>query len=119
MAAKGGNIRRADRSKEHNTAFIKNKKRILATQDYCYICGKLVDKSLKRPDPMAPEIDHIIPIAKGGHPSDISNLCLTHGACNRAKGDKLNPDLQKATPVVEPLAWSFDWTGVFKKTAPL
>ena len=113
--SKSGTVRRADRTKEHRTAFDKNKKRILATQDYCYICGKLVDKSLKRPDPYAPEIDHIVPIAAGGHPSDISNLCLTHGICNRKKGDRLlktNPE--EAPHSVDPLAWSFDWVGEFK-----
>lgn len=34
-------------------------------------------------------IDHIIPIAKGGHPSDIDNLQLAHWTCNRQKSDKI------------------------------
>lgn len=110
--SKGGAVRRADRVGQHRTAFDKNKKIILASQDYCYICGKLVDKSLKRPDPMAPEIDHIIPIARGGHPSDVNNLALVHGACNRAKGDK--PITEAADHKTDPLAWSFDWVGKFK-----
>ena len=33
--------------------------------------------------------DHIIPIAKGGHPSDIDNMQLAHWTCNRQKSDKL------------------------------
>lgn len=112
--SKGGDIRRADRVGAHRTAFDKNKKRILATQDYCYICGKLVDKSLKRPDPMAPEVDHIIAIAKGGHPSDISNLALVHGLCNRKKGDKAINTEGPAEHKTDPLAWSFDWVASFK-----
>ena len=36
-----------------------------------------------------PGIDHIIPIDRGGHPSDISNLQLAHWKCNRAKSNKL------------------------------
>ena len=67
----------------------KNKRIILATQAICALCGKPVDKSLKYPDPLSPCIDHIIPIAKGGHPADISNLQLAHLACNNKKADKL------------------------------
>lgn len=108
--SKGGNVRRIDRTKEHRTAFEKNRRRILATQEYCALCGKLVDRSLKRPDPYAPEVDHIIPIAKGGHPSDISNLQLVHGICNRRKGDEFVPeDKRPKELVVDPLAWSRDW----------
>ena len=34
-------------------------------------------------------LDHIIPIAKGGHPSDLDNMQLAHWTCNRQKSDKL------------------------------
>ena len=81
--------KRLDRDGEHRKAFERNKKRIFATQRVCGICGKPVDFSLKWPDPMSPCIDHIIPVSKGGHPSDISNLQLAHATCNRAKSDKL------------------------------
>ena len=69
-----------------------NRKLILASQDVCAICGQPVDKTLKSPHPMSATVDHIIPIAKGGHPSDINNLQLAHRACNRAKSDKLHFD---------------------------
>ena len=48
-----------------------------------------MDKTLKAPNPLAPVVDHIIPINKGGHPSDIKNLQLAHWTCNRQKSDKL------------------------------
>ena len=79
---------RPDKDGTHRSAFDKNKKRIYATQSVCALCGRPVDFSLKFPDPMSPTIDHIIPIAKGGHPSDIENLQLAHLACNRKKADK-------------------------------
>lgn len=79
---------RADQTGEHRTALEKNKKRIYATQQVCGICGKPVDFSLKYPHPMSPCIDHIIPIHRGGHPSDMSNLQLAHWSCNREKSDK-------------------------------
>ena len=81
--------RRADQTGQHRVAFDKNKKIILKTQNVCGICGRPVDKRLKYPDPMSPVIDHIIPINKGGHPSDIDNLQLAHWSCNRQKSDKL------------------------------
>ena len=80
---------RADRDGAHRGTFEKNKKKIYATQTCCGICGKPVDFSLKYPHPLSPCIDHIIPIAKGGHPSDIENLQLAHWTCNRQKSDKL------------------------------
>lgn len=79
----------AGRYGTHRGAFEKNKKKILSTQTVCGICGKPVDFSLKYPHPLAPCIDHIIPVAKGGHPSDISNLQLSHWTCNRQKSDHL------------------------------
>lgn len=83
------NMKRPDQQGTHRGAFEKAKKRIYATQEVCGICGKPVDMSLKYPHPLSPCIDHIIPLAKGGHPSDISNLQLAHWTCNRQKSDKL------------------------------
>lgn len=79
----------AERYGTHRGVFEKNKKKIFATQTVCGICGKVVDFSLKYPHPLSACIDHIIPIAKGGHPSDIDNLQLAHWTCNRQKSDKL------------------------------
>lgn len=88
---------RADKQGPHRTEFEKNKRRILKTTHHCGICGNTVDKNLKYPDPLSPVIDHIIPIAKGGHPSDINNLQLAHFHCNRQKADKLfnNKEIKK------------------------
>lgn len=81
--------RRADRQGQHRTAFEKNRKIIMATQEVCGICGLPVNKRLRYPNQMAPCVDHIIPIARGGHPSDLANLQLAHWFCNRQKSDKL------------------------------
>ena len=80
---------RPDKDGTHRAQFDKNKKRIYATQTICGICGKEVDFGLKYPDPLSPCIDHIIPVAKGGHPSAMDNLQLAHWTCNRQKSDKL------------------------------
>ena len=82
-------VYRPDRDGTHRTQFERNKKKIYATQSVCGICGRPVDKKLKYPHPMSKCIDHIIPVAKGGHPSDIDNLQLAHWTCNRQKSEKL------------------------------
>ena len=93
---------RLDRRGQHKTAFLKNKRIIFDTQEICGICGLPVDKTLKPPDPMSKTVDHIIPVAKGGHPSSLDNLQLAHRWCNLHKGDRLfipgsvnNPGLKK------------------------
>lgn len=80
---------RSDRSKGNRGAFEAARLKILRTQTICGICGKPVDFSYKNPHPLAPTVDHIIPVSKGGHPSDLSNLQLAHRCCNRAKSNSL------------------------------
>lgn len=80
---------RPDHNGPQRAQFESHKKKIYATQKHCGICGCEVDFALKFPHPMSPCIDHIIPVSKGGHPSDITNLQLAHMWCNRQKSDKL------------------------------
>lgn len=80
---------RPDHNGTQRAQFESNKKKIYASQTVCGICGKPVDFGFKFPHPLSPCIDHIIPVSKGGHPSDISNLQLAHMTCNRYKSDKL------------------------------
>lgn len=97
---------RPDRDGPYRSLFETNKKIILATQSICGICGKPVDKTLKAPDPMSATVDHIIPISRNGHPSDLSNLQLAHRACNRMKSDKLNVE---APPPPKKIKTLLDW----------
>lgn len=109
---------RPDRYGEHRTAFEKNKARIYATQSVCGICGRPVDFTIRYPHPMSACIDHKIPVAKGGHPSDIDNLQLAHWSCNRAKSDKVVPTSIPASEVVinnRDLPQSMDWKTYRKK----
>ena len=80
---------RPDKDGPQRGAYEKNRRRVFATQQFCAICGQPVDFSLKFPDPMSATIDHIIPVSKGGHPSDINNMQLAHLACNNAKRNKM------------------------------
>jgi 5-methylcytosine-specific restriction endonuclease McrA len=47
----------------------------------CGICGKPVDQELSHPDLMAPSLDHIVPVSRGGG-NEVDNLHLTHLVCN-------------------------------------
>lgn len=61
------------------------KKRILERDNYtCQQCGNSV---YKEPNLLL-EIDHIIPVSKGGtsEPQNLQTLCWR---CNRSKSDKL------------------------------
>ena len=106
----------AERYGTHRGAFERNKKKIFATQKVCGICGNPVDFKQKYPHPLSPCIDHIIPIAKGGHPSDIDNMQLAHWTCNRQKSDKLIEIKRKQvgenveTVNNRDLPQSMDWT---------
>lgn len=80
---------RLDKKGTHRANYERNRRRIFASQNTCAICGYPVDFTLKAPNPMSAVVDHIIPLAKGGHPSDINNLQLAHWTCNRQKSDKL------------------------------
>ncbi|MBQ1575175.1 MAG: HNH endonuclease, partial [Clostridiales bacterium] len=81
--------KRSDRTPGNRGAYEAARQKILKTQTVCGICGKPVDFSLKYPHPMSATVDHIVPVSRGGHPSDIDNLQLAHRCCNRQKSDKL------------------------------
>ena len=106
----GNNKRnRPDHDGRHRVQFDANKKIILAEQSFCALCGRPVDKSLKYPHPLSPSIDHIIPISMNGHPSDISNLQLTHLQCNKQKKNNLKPSRGPIATSARKLQLSTDW----------
>jgi len=53
----------------------------------CHLCGKHAPPKLRGTlSDLAPELDHVIPLAKGGH-HKWSNVALAHRMCNAAKSD--------------------------------
>lgn len=81
------------------------RKRVLAEETTCGICGHPVDKTLtvllgqhgRRcgdvncqgcvPHPMRPEVDEIVPVSLGGNPLERSNVRLAHRICNQRRGN--------------------------------
>src|SRR5699024_3539461 len=54
----------------------------------CYLCGEVIDYSLRHPHSKSPSLDHIIPLSKGGDHS-LENCAMTHLKCNLEKGAKI------------------------------
>lgn len=55
----------------------------------CQLCDKPVDPELKGlPSPLAPTIDHIVPVGEGGVHSR-ENVQLLHRSCNNSKGARV------------------------------
>lgn len=73
--------------------------RVINEETHCRLCGDPVDKRIKNPDPMAPVVDHLTPIARGGDEYDRANLGLMHRHCNRTKSTlTLAEALRKGQP---------------------
>jgi 5-methylcytosine-specific restriction endonuclease McrA len=87
-------------------------KSVWATEDHCYLGGGYINAKLnrfmkdssgevlidfqtgkKKVNPEAPEVDHVIPVEKGGDPLDRDNCRATHALCNNKKGAKFLSEL--------------------------
>lgn len=108
-------IPRPDHTGAHERLYRKNRATLIKTGEVCQICGGLIDKSLKFPHPLSASVDHIVPVAKGGHPSSMDNLQLAHLICNQVKGTKetieANKGLNDAQKTISNrvLPLSIDW----------
>ncbi len=61
--------------------------RVLASESDCWLCGQAVDKTLHHHDPMAPEVDEVVPVSLGGDPLSRANTRLAHRLCNQRRGN--------------------------------
>jgi 5-methylcytosine-specific restriction endonuclease McrA len=57
----------------------------------CWLCGR----------PGADTADHVVPLAKGGHPYDVGNLRAAHRRCNSSR--------QASTPTLTEVSTSRRW----------
>lgn len=93
---------RPDKDGSHRAEFERNRKILLMTAEVCAICGQPLDRRYKYPHPLSATADHIIPVAKGGHPSDMKNLQAAHFRCNRLKSDLLPGQMGSQPAPVSP-----------------
>lgn len=54
----------------------------------CHLCGGAIPHDAKWPDVLSGQVDHIVPLAKGGDHS-WSNVAAAHFGCNAGKRDRL------------------------------
>lgn len=61
----------------------------------CYLCGEKTDKNLRGAyEDLAPELDHINPLSKGGTHT-LNNVACSCRKCNLSKSDKQLCELTK------------------------
>lgn len=66
-------------------AYRNNRAQCIAEETHCWICGRIIDKTLTYPHPRSPSADHLVPKADGGT-DDRSNLAASHLGCNIGRG---------------------------------
>lgn len=85
-------IHKAIRRARERTATIESvDRRVVFRRDdwRCHLCGDMTRKDLiGTKHPLAPEVDHIVPIAKGGEHTYANTACA-HRRCNLTKGAKV------------------------------
>lgn len=95
--------------KWNKTEWAQARKRAIASKDpVCAICHKYIDTELPAFHPLAVEVDHIVPRARGGAIYDLDNLQLTHSSCNRKKGTRMAEDYA-GLKVENPVPLSNKW----------
>lgn len=61
----------------------------------CWLCRRPIDLSVRVPHPLAPTVDHVVPLADGGSDAD-ANLRPAHFRCNSHRGVRRVSDLEAA-----------------------
>ncbi len=66
----------------------RDRKAIARTKPPCALCESPIDYSLRNPDPMSFEVDHILALHNGGTDT-LDNKQAAHRRCNRAKWNRM------------------------------
>jgi 5-methylcytosine-specific restriction endonuclease McrA len=94
----------------NNTEWRAARRRAITSKDpVCAICHKYIDVDLPAFDPLAVEVDHIVPRSRGGALYELDNLQLTHSRCNRKKGAKMASDYEDLEVSINPVPLSNSW----------
>lgn len=84
-----------------------HRRAIARTKPPCGICGVEIDYTLKSPDPMSFEVDHIEPLGRNPSPERVAALDVlankqaSHRKCNRDKWHKVAEDMAPRTFVTK------------------
>lgn len=66
----------------------RHRKIIAQDQPPCHWCHQPIDYQAHHHNPLAYQIDHVVPLNRGG-PDTLDNLVPSHRACNRTKSDRI------------------------------
>jgi hypothetical protein len=78
---------RKARQRAYPSEFI-SPRRVFARDGWvCQLCGKPTKRAVHVPDPLAPTLDHVVPLSLGG-PHLYTNVQCAHFECNWRKGDQ-------------------------------
>lgn len=91
--SEGGNMAGTKYANNGN-ARAKLRNRLRAEGRPCHLCGQPIDYDLPSGDPWSFELDHVVPLARGGAPWDYGNAAASHRICNQRKGKKMPCDGQ-------------------------
>lgn len=53
----------------------------------CWLCSEPLDRMARHPSPLAPTLDHVVPVSKGG-PHTYANIRAAHSRCNMKRGNR-------------------------------
>jgi 5-methylcytosine-specific restriction endonuclease McrA len=88
-------MRTEPRSDLHGRQARRRRAYVFATKGgVCVVCGEFIDMFLPGTHPDGPMLEHIVPVSRGGHPTDISNLAVSHNRCGLRKGNKLQSEMR-------------------------
>jgi 5-methylcytosine-specific restriction endonuclease McrA len=89
----------ADRHGKGYKAFRRARERIKRQRPPCWLCGKPIDWDAPPAHPDSYELDHYVPISKGGEnmPRGQDSLRAAHSSCNRKRGSRLPVNLRPAS----------------------
>ena len=91
--AVGGARSKANVRYKNGAARRRLRARLKARRDPCWICQAFgrpseIDYSLPARHPMSFEVDELVPVSRGGSPTDIGNVAAAHRICNEWRGNK-------------------------------
>lgn len=82
--------------------------RVLARGEPCWICGLPIDPGLRNPDPLSAVVDELVPVSRGGSPTDPANCVAAHRCCNGWRGAKPVPTVRAVQARVSAMGGATD-----------
>ena len=62
--------------------------RVRAVGDPCWMCGLPIRYDAPAGHPLSLELDELVPVSKGGSPTDPDNVAPAHRCCNQWRSDR-------------------------------